>query len=157
MLREDVWELWWWSQKLSWTLLQLGANQVCVILSHRHDTSFEASFRHRKKYLADVLSLDPCNEEYIHSKIPFQIIFRAKQISYLFFKFRIHEIYKVSRLHDTITERWYYHREVILSRRGDASTTAKTIRTTTTIKTTSWDWAGPSSAQAGIGPYFNCL
>ena len=56
-------------------LIQLGANHVCVILSHRRDTSFEASFRHRKKYLADVLSLDPCNALCIHSKIPFQIIF----------------------------------------------------------------------------------
>ena len=78
---------------------QLGTNHVCMILSHRrdnimavwyfvshsHDTSFEASFRYRKKYLSDVFSLDPCNALCIHSKIPFQITFRAKK-NYSFFK-----------------------------------------------------------------------
>ena len=59
---------------------QLGLNHVCVILSHRGDTSFEGSFRPRKKYRADVLSLDPCNTLCICSKFPFQIIFRAKKI-----------------------------------------------------------------------------
>ena len=78
--------------------VQLGPNHVCVILSHRRDsitsawyyvsrrrdTSFEARFRHRNKYLADVLSLDPCKTVCIHSKIPFQIIFGAKIFSYFF-------------------------------------------------------------------------
>ena len=60
------------------TTAQLGLNHVCVILSrrcdtitsvwyyvsHLRDTSFETSFRHRKKYLADVLSFGPCNSEW---------------------------------------------------------------------------------------------
>ena len=45
--------------------LQLGPNYVCVILSHRCDTSFETSFRHRKKYLADLLSFGHCNSNCI--------------------------------------------------------------------------------------------
>ena len=48
---------------------QLGLNQV------RLDTSFEGSFRPRKKYRADVLSLNPCNTLCICSKFPFEIIF----------------------------------------------------------------------------------
>ena len=59
--------------------LRATITQTWYYVSHRHDTSFEASFRHRKQYLADMLSLDPCNTLCIHSKIPFQIIFRAKK------------------------------------------------------------------------------
>ena len=52
--------------------------------SRLRDTSFEASFRQRYKYLADVLSLDPYNNLGICSKLPFQIIFGAKKFSYFF-------------------------------------------------------------------------
>ena len=73
---------------------QLGLNHVCVILSHRRDTImsawyyvshlqdtlFHSCFWHRKKYLAEELSLDLCNTVCIHSKFSFQIIFVAKKI-----------------------------------------------------------------------------
>ena len=86
--------------------LQLGPNLVCMILLCRHDTSFEASFRHRKKYLADVISLDPCNTVCILSKFPFQNIFGAKKFLSVF-KFGRFEI---------------YYRDVILSQRCDTIT-----------------------------------
>ena len=65
---------------------QQGLNHVCVILSRLYvsclcDTSFETSFRHRKKYLVEVLSFGLCNSECIRSKNPFRIIFGTKNFS----------------------------------------------------------------------------
>ena len=55
-------------------------------VSRRCDTSLEASFIHRKYYLADVLYLKPCNSMCIRSKIQFQFFFEQKKV---FLKFRI--------------------------------------------------------------------
>ena len=54
---------------------------VWYYVSRLCDTLFETSFKHRKKYLAEVLSFGPCNSECIRSKNPFKIIFGAKKFS----------------------------------------------------------------------------
>ena len=88
----------------TWTL-RFGIDHTSVrAKSCLSDTSFETSFRHRKKYLAEVLSFGPCNSECIRSKNAFQIIFGGKKIFLDFLKFRIFKMYIVSRLRDTITE-----------------------------------------------------
>ena len=76
---------------------------VCVIVSRRRDTSFEASFRHRKNHLADVLSFDACNTVCIHSKILFQIIFKEKKNSYFFFNL---ENLKLIKYHVSVILSW---------------------------------------------------
>jgi len=86
--------------------LQLGPNHVCVILSHRRDTSFEASFRHRNKYLADVLSLNLCKSMHIRSKFHFENFFGAKKFSSFFGNLEFLNFTK-------------YHVSVILSQRRD--------------------------------------
>ena len=78
-----------------------------MILSHRRDTSFEASFRHRNKYLADVLSLELWPSMNIRSKFSFEISFGAKFFSLSFFD-------NLEFLNFT-----EYHVSVILSRRRD--------------------------------------
>ena len=80
-----------------------------------------------KKYLADELSLDPCG---IHSKIPFQIIFRAKQIYEFFWDLEYMKfincplILILSRscdtLYDSIIRK--YHTDMILSSLCDTQT-----------------------------------
>ena len=60
-----------------------------VIVSHLHDTMYHADMilhlkevlDTEKKYLADVLSLDPYNTVCVCAKIPFQIIFAGNKFS----------------------------------------------------------------------------
>ena len=85
------------------------------MLSHRRDTSLEVSFRQRKKYLADVLSLDPCNTVCIHSKIQFQIIFRGEKIHSFW------NVQCIKSMYDSMIRK--YHTTVILSRLHDTTET----------------------------------
>ena len=63
-------------------------------VSNRRDTTFEASFRHRIKYLADALSLEPHNSMCIPFEISFKFLLEQKNW--------IFEIDEVLRLHDTL-------------------------------------------------------
>ena len=59
-------------------------------------------FDKEKKYLADVLSLDPCNSVNTFRNFSSNY-FLSKKILRFFLKFGMFEIHKVSRLRDTIT------------------------------------------------------
>ena len=104
------------------TSLQWGANHVCVILSHRRDTSFEASFRPRKRYLTYVLSLDPCNTVYIfQNSISYYFWSRKKFLAFLEIRnicIKFHVSVILSQRRDTlyitpwlegITQTWVAH------------------------------------------------
>ena len=126
------------------SITQTWYHHVCVIVSHirdtiksvwyyvsrLRDTSFETSFRHRKKYLAEVLSFGPCNSECIHSKNTFQIIFGAKKFSSFFWNseyfkcIKYHVSVILSRRRDTlyISMLTKYHTDVIVSRLCDSIT-----------------------------------
>ena len=132
-------------------LVQLGANHVSVILSHRRDsitsvwyyvshrrdTSFLACVTHRKKYLWVLLSSESCNSIWIFSKISIQNSFREQKFSHIFWNLDICKLLKyhvsviLSQRRDTlnfsliysITVRWYYHVCVIVSWKRDLALT----------------------------------
>ena len=114
------------------TLYQLGPNHVCVILSRRRDsitsawyyvsqrrdTSFQVTVSHGKKYLRVVLSLDSWTSIYIFTKNAFPQFFGAKKVllnpQYILLVFqkltfsKYHVSVILSRLRDSVTERWYF-------------------------------------------------
>ena len=52
-----------------------------------------------KKYLADVLSVDPCNTVCMHPKFTLQIIFGANSIFSFFFQiWNIQNLYRITSL-----------------------------------------------------------